>query len=57
MKTDKKTKAEKQKIIPANNILNNDFIYVPSAKTDVTQTWKKYGWKPIENRELFYANK
>lgn len=23
-----------------------DWVYVPSNKTDVTQTWKKYGWKP-----------
>jgi hypothetical protein len=38
-------------------ILNKDFKYVPASATDVTQTWKKFGWQPIENKEKHYENK
>ena len=26
-------------------ILNKDFKYVPAAATDVTQTWRKFGFR------------
>jgi hypothetical protein len=29
------------------SILSPRFVYVPAAKTDVTLTWRKYGWKPL----------
>lgn len=35
-------------------ILNPDFKYVPAAATDVTQTWRKFGWTPIERKEKHY---
>ena len=38
-------------------ILNKDFKYVPAAATDVTQTWRKFGWTPIERKEKFYEGK
>ena len=36
------------------SILNKDFKYVPAAATDITQTWRKFGWKPIERKEKHY---
>jgi hypothetical protein len=27
------------------------FEYVPAAKTDITQTWRKFGWKPLAERQ------
>ena len=38
------------------SILNKDFKYVPAAATDITQTWRKFGWKPIERKEKFYES-
>ena len=35
-------------------ILDPNFKYVPSAQTDVTQTWRKHGWTPIERTEKYY---
>ena len=26
------------------------FRYVPSAATDIRESWKRYGWTPIEQR-------
>jgi hypothetical protein len=25
-----------------------DFVYYDSASTDITRTWRKFGWKPLE---------
>ena len=35
-------------------ILDPNFKYVPAAATDVTQTWRKFGWTPIERKEKHY---
>jgi len=24
-----------------------DFVYVPSASTDITKTWRRFGWVPM----------
>lgn len=34
------------------SILNKDFIYVPSDKTDIKKTWEKYGWKGKQHGSL-----
>lgn len=38
----------------AVRLLNPNFKYVPASQTDVTQTWRKFGWQPIERKEKFY---
>ena len=38
-------------------ILDKNFKYVPAAATDVTQTWRRFGWKPIEDKKKFYEEK
>lgn len=35
-----------EKAIPLNSILNKQFVYRNAASTDVTITWRKFGWKP-----------
>ena len=31
-------------------LLAQGFDYVPSSKTDITLTWRKAGWIPIERK-------
>lgn len=33
---------------PTHSITHPAFKYVPAAKTDITQTWRRFGWTPIE---------
>ena len=28
-------------------LLNQGFEYVPANKTDITQTWRRFGWTPV----------
>jgi hypothetical protein len=28
-----------------------DWVYVPAAATDVTKTWRKHGWTPLEENK------
>ena len=39
------------------NLLDPKFKYAPAAATDVTQTWRRFGWKPIERPEKHYEDK
>jgi hypothetical protein len=43
----------KQPVRPSG-ILDPNFKYVPAAATDITQTWRRFGWKPIESKEKHY---
>jgi len=29
-------------------LLREGFDYVPAARTDITQTWRRFGWSPKE---------
>jgi hypothetical protein len=51
------TEHRAQTEVRPQTLLNKDFKYVPASATDVTQTWKKFGWQPIENKEKHYENK
>ena len=42
------------KVPLAVRLLNPNFKYVPAAATDITQTWRRFGWTPIENKEKHY---
>jgi|DEB3_MinimDraft_2_1074329.scaffolds.fasta_scaffold34579_3 hypothetical protein len=49
-----KTKSRKPSKNDPINLLDPRFKYVPAAATDVTKTWRKFGWKPIERKEKMY---
>jgi hypothetical protein len=34
------------------SLLDSRFRYVPAASTDIRNTWAKFGWKPVERKEL-----
>jgi hypothetical protein len=33
--------------LPCPLVDDPKFVYVPSASTDITKTWRKFGWKPL----------
>ena len=39
---------EKEMKLPCPLTDDPNFVYVPSASTDVQKTWRKFGWKPLE---------
>lgn len=45
-----------QKETRPQTILDPNFKYVPAAATDVTQTWRRFGWTPIEKKEKHYES-
>jgi hypothetical protein len=32
------------------SILDSRFKYTPAAATDITQTWRRFGWKPLAEK-------
>jgi hypothetical protein len=36
---------------PAHSILDESFRYVPAVATSVTETWRRFGWRPISEEE------
>ncbi len=35
---------------PSKSVLDKSFVYIPAASTDVTLTWRRFGWVPIDER-------
>lgn len=33
------------------SLLDPEFRYIPSAQTDVTRTWRRFGWTPPDSRK------
>lgn len=36
------------KAVPTIPLNHPEFVYYPAADTDVTRTWRKFGWTPIQ---------
>ena len=36
------------KAVPTIPLSHPDFVYYPAAATDVTRTWRKFGWVPVQ---------
>lgn len=48
----KPTEETKPKMaIPTQRVTDPDFKYVPQAKTDVQETWKRFGWVPPVHKD------
>lgn len=48
------TKPTPQTEYRPKGILDPNFKYVPAAATDITQTWKRFGFVPVERKEKHY---
>lgn len=42
---------------PTRRLTDPAFVYTTAAATDVAKTWRKYGWKPIEEIKAEQAEK
>ena len=40
------------KAIPTIRLSHPDFVYYPAADTDVTRTWRKFGWTPVQRDDI-----
>jgi hypothetical protein len=36
--------------VPSIPVTSKDFHYTPAVQTDVTETWRKFGWVPTTKR-------
>jgi hypothetical protein len=36
---------------PRPSILDSRFKYTPAAFTDITKTWRRFGWKPLAEKK------
>ena len=44
-------KPRKARSVPEKHgLMNPNFEYTPAAATNVQNTWRKYGWKPLEQK-------
>ena len=42
--------------LPTTPITRPEFKYTPAAATDVTQTWRKFGWVPRSAAQAIMAS-
>ena len=40
-----------KKTMPSKPITDPAFKYVPAKDTDITQTWKRFGWVPTKEKK------
>ncbi len=46
------TEEKKPKVaLPTQRVTDPDFKYINQAKTDVQETWKRFGWVPPVRKE------
>jgi hypothetical protein len=38
--------------VPRARCLDADWVAVHHTATDITKTWRRFGWVPIENKEI-----
>lgn len=36
--------------MPSVPVTSKDFHYTPAVQTDITETWKRFGWVPTTKR-------
>jgi len=39
----------------SRSILDHKFRYVPSVATSVSETWQRFGWRPMQNTKRMQA--
>jgi hypothetical protein len=38
--------------IPTTPLCHPDFVHYDASKTDVTRTWRRFGWTPIQREDV-----
>lgn len=40
-----------RRVEPSVSCYDSAFVHTPWAKTDVTMTWRRFGWEPVRHAE------